>query len=146
MIDAIMHYVESKTHTKTTTPEARVAPKAPPGPEAQHHQQPYGYTRMFRWPVAAGQTPQPRTVEILGSFTDWRRVPLAYDSPTKTWLTTLNNIQGNHTHHYVVLVDGKPCYDKTCDGLVVPEGPEEEKWQIATPRGPRVMLMFGQTK
>jgi hypothetical protein len=66
--------------------------------------------------------------------------------PTKTWTATLNDIRNNHTHRYVFLVDGKPSYDSTCDGLVVPDDLEEPKWQIETPRGPRVVLLFSQTK
>ena len=54
----------------------------------------------------------------------------------------LNNIEGNRTHRYVILVDGKPSYDKTCDGLATPQTPDEAKCQIATPKGPRVMLLF----
>ena len=94
MIDGIMHYVESKFKTKTITSEAWLGAKAPLSPEAEHHQPQYGYTKVFRWPVPAQQTPQPTTVEVVGSFTDWRRVPLVYDNVTKTWLTTLNNIPG----------------------------------------------------
>jgi hypothetical protein len=71
---------------------------------------------------------------------------LAYDKPTKTWTTTLSDIKNNHTHRCVFLVDGKPSYDASCDGLVAPDDPDETKWQIETPKGPRVMLLFSQTK
>jgi len=88
----------------------------------------------------------PRTVEGVGSFTEWRKISLVYDKVTRTWQVALHNVPGNQTHRYVLLVDGKPTYDKTCDGLTLPEGPDETEWQIATPRGPRVMLLFSQTK
>ena len=46
----------------------------------------------------------------------------------------------------MLLVDGKPTYDKSCDGLAVPHGVDEEKFQLATDKGPRVMMLFAQTK
>jgi len=46
----------------------------------------------------------------------------------------------------MLLVDGKPTYDKTCDGLAVPHGPDEERYQMPTDKGPRVMMLFAQTK
>lgn len=62
------------------------------------------------------------------------------------WHVTLRDVQGNRTHHYMILVDGEPVYDQTCDGLAVPLGPQEERYQIMTTRGPRVFMLFGQTK
>lgn len=85
-------------------------------------------------------------MEVVGSFTDWQRVPMAYDKALKTWHVTLHNVVGNRTHHYVLLVDGKPTFDHTCDGLATPNGPHEKRWQIETEKGPRVMMLFGQTK
>ena len=49
-------------------------------------------------------------------------------------------------HHYMLLVDGDPTFDKTCDGLAVPRGPEDERYQITTDRGPRVFMLFAMTK
>jgi hypothetical protein len=146
MIDAITNLTEWKFRTKTKRPEARVAPEVLHQPEVEQCGQRFGFTKMFRWPVPAGGTSPPTTVEIVGSFTGWQAVPLAYDKATNTWQTALDNIESNHTHRYVILVDGKPSYDKTCDGLAAPECTEEAKWQIETPRGPRVMLLFAQTK
>ena len=104
------------------------------------------FTKIFRWPVPDGQTPQPTTVELVGSFSGWRKVPLSYDPPSRTWQVILSDIESNRTHRYVVLVDGKPAFDKSCDGLVAPQTPDEAKWGIETPRGFRVMLLFSQTK
>jgi hypothetical protein len=146
MIDAITNFIEGKRRTKTRTCEASTTPTVSGFPEVGNHEQRFGFTKVFRWPVTAEQTPQPTTVEVAGSFNGWRKVPLSYDSPTRTWHIALNNIEGNRTHRYVILVDGKPCYDKNCDGLVAPDGPDEPKWQIATQKGPRVMLLFAQTK
>jgi len=146
MIDGITSYIEWKSRTKTSRPEAGDAPKAPSQLEAGSRDQRLGFSKVFRWPLPAEQKPQPTAVEVVGSFTDWRRVPLAYDKVTRTWQVTLNGIKLNHTHRYVILIDGKPSYDKTCDGLAVPEGPEEAEWQIETPKGPRVMLLFAQTR
>ncbi len=46
----------------------------------------------------------------------------------------------------MLLVDGKPTYDKNCHGLAVPHGAEEEKYQVMTDKGPRVLMLFAQTK
>jgi hypothetical protein len=143
MIDGISSYLEWKGRTKTGTPQPGGA-SSQLASEARDHRP--GFSKVFRWPVSPEQMPQPTTVEVVGSFTDWRRIPLAYDNATKTWQGTLNSIQSNHTHRYVMLVDGKPSYDKTCDGLAIPQSPAESQWQIETPKGPRVMLLFSQTK
>src|SRR5208282_2821707 len=146
MIDAITKFIEGQCRTKTGTFEATITPTVPDFPEAGKSEQRFRFTKVFRWPVPAEQTPQPTTVEVIGSFSGWRKVPLRYDLPSRTWQNILKNIEGNRTHRYVILVDGKPCYDKTCDGLAAPQTPDEAKWQIATPKGSRVMLLFAQTK
>ncbi len=63
-----------------------------------------------------------------------------------SWQVALHDIGGNRTHHYMLLVDDHPAQDKHCDGLAVPHGPEEEKFAITTFRGPRVFMLFAQTK
>jgi hypothetical protein len=146
MIDAITNSIESKERRRTRPPEASMLPAVPRRPEVEKREQRAGFTKVFRWPVPADQTPQPTSVEVAGSFNGWRKVPLSYVPPTRTWQIALNNIEGNRTHRYVILVDGKPSYDKTCDGLTTPQTPDEAKCQIATPKGPRIMLLFGQTK
>jgi hypothetical protein len=146
MIDSIDSYVEWKSKPKTRPAGGLSALKASTPPGAELREQRTGFTKVFRWPIPADQTPQPTTVEVAGSFNGWRKVPLSYDLPTRTWQIALNNIEGNRTHRYVILVDGKPSYDKSCDGLAAPQTPDEAKWQIATPKGPRIMLLFGQTK
>ena len=85
-------------------------------------------------------------MEVTGTFTHWQKVPLMRDGALDAWHVTLHHLQGNRTHHYMILVDGKPTYDKTCDGLAVPRGPEEERYQVMTDKGPRVMMIFAQTK
>ncbi len=146
MIDAITSLVERRPGTKTRPPEVRIAPKARPQAEGDQREQRTGFTKVFRWAVPSEQTSQPTTVEVTGTFSEWRKLPLIYDRPSKSWQVILHNIHGNHTHRYVFLVDGRPTYDKTCDGLAAPENPEEAQWQIETPRGPRVMLLFSQAK
>jgi len=146
MIDAITSFIESKRRTRTRTSAARITPTVPAFPDAGRREQRFGFTKVFRWPVPADQTHQPTTVEVVGSFSGWRKVPLSYDGPSRTWQIILNSIEGNRTHRYVILVDGKPSYDKTCDGLTTPQTPDEAKCQIATPKGSRVMLLFAQTK
>lgn len=79
-------------------------------------------------------------------MTDWRKVPLLYDNKAHVWHAMVQNIPGNKTHHYMLLVDGKPTQDKNCDGLAMPMGAMEEQYAITTARGPRVFMLFAQTK
>ena len=146
MIDAITNFIESRDKSRTRPPVARITPIVPPYTEVRKGERQTGFTKVFRWLVPPDQTPQPTTVEVVGSFSGWRKLPLIYDPPSRTWQVTLNDIEGNRTHRYVILVDGKPSYDQTCDGMVAPQNPEEAKWGIATPRGSRLMLLFSQTK
>ena len=104
------------------------------------------FSKIFRWRLPDGQIEDPEVVEVVGSFTHWQRVPLMRDGKLDAWHVTLHHIQGNRTHHYMLLVNGKPCYDKNCDGLAVPHGPQEENYQLATDKGPRVFMLFAQTR
>jgi hypothetical protein len=104
------------------------------------------YSKVFRWRLPDGQTAEPASVEIVGSFTHWQRVPLHRDGMIDAWHANIHHIEGNKTHHYMLLIDGNPTQDKTCDGLVAPHGPQEERYQMMTPRGPRVFMLFAQTK
>ena len=104
------------------------------------------FSKVFRWRLPDGHTHEPVSVEVVGSFTDWEKVPLTRDSAHDAWQGTLDYVQNNHTHHYMILVDGKPAYDKYNDGLALPQGPEEEQYQIMTDNGPRVFMLFSQTK
>ena len=124
-------------------------PEAAPATVPQQHNEAerrQTFSKVFRWRLPDGQTHDPATVEVVGSFTHWQKVPLLRDGALDAWHVSLHHLQGNRTHHYMVLVDGKPTYDKTCDGLAVPRGPEEERYQIMTEKGPRVMMLFAQTK
>ena len=85
-------------------------------------------------------------MEIAGSFTGWERKPLKYDRTNGVWQLTLENIPGNCTHNYMLLVNGRPTADKNSDGMAVPHTPEEKKHQLDTPRGPRVFMLFSQAK
>jgi hypothetical protein len=104
------------------------------------------YSKVFRWRLPDGQTHDPATVEVVGSFTHWQKVPLVRDGVLDAWHVTLHHIEGNRTHHYMLLVDGKPSYDKGCDGLAVPHGYQEEQFQLMTDKGPKVFMLFAQTK
>ena len=103
------------------------------------------FSKVFRWRLPDGHTHEPHSVEVVGSFTRWQKVSLTRDSVLDAWHVTLHHLQGNRTHHYMLLVDGKPTYDKTCDGLAVPHGVEEERFQLPTEKGPRVLMLFAQT-
>jgi len=104
------------------------------------------YSKVFRRRLPDGQTHDPASVEVVGSFTHWQKVPLIRDGVLDAWHVTLHHIEGNRTHHYMLLVDGKPAYDRACDGLAVPHGYQEEQYQLMTDKGPRVFMLFAQTK
>ena len=104
------------------------------------------FSKVFRWRLPAGTTEEPKEVHIVGSFSHWQRVEMQRDGKLDAWHVTLHHIPGNRTHHYMLLVDGKPTFDKTCDGLAVPHGFQEEQFQLQTDRGPRVLMLFAQTK
>jgi hypothetical protein len=104
------------------------------------------YSKVFRWRLPDGQTKPPATVEVAGTFSHWQKVPLQRDSSLDAWHVTIHHIPGNRTHHYMLFVDGQPAQDKNCDGMAVAHGPQEEQFAIQTVRGPRVFMIFAQTK
>jgi hypothetical protein len=101
------------------------------------------YARIFRW-KPAGEAPL--SVEIVGSFTRWQTVSLTHDPLQGTWSVTIQGIPGKKTHHYMLLVNGQPVHDPACDGLAQPMGFDEEQFALPTPKGPRVLMLFAQTK
>ena len=111
-----------------------------------HAERKLTFTKIFRWVLPDGQTQEPATVEIVGTFTNWEKKPLIYDRAMRTWHLMLQNIQGNRTHHYMLLADGKPVEDRHSDGTAIPNGAKELQFAIATARGPRVFMLFSQTK
>jgi hypothetical protein len=131
----------SKSSPLVPEPPSTAAPAQQDG-----HERRQTFSKVFRWRLPDGQTHDPTTVEVVGSFTHWQKMPLMRDGVLDAWHVTLHHIQGNRTHHYMLLVDGKPAYDKTCDGLAVPRGPDEERYQLTTDKGPRVLMLFAQTK
>ena len=68
------------------------------------------YSKIFRWRLPDGKTQEPSTVEVVGSFSHWQKVPMVRDSVLDAWHVTVHHIVGNRTHHYMLLVDGKPTY------------------------------------
>ena len=103
------------------------------------------FAKVFRWSLPEGQAVAPHTVEIAGSFSGWQKLPLSRDGSQNTWHLMLENIPSHQTHHYMLFVDGKPTQDKNCDGMAIAR-PEEEQYTVATSRGPRVCMLFAQTK
>lgn len=73
-------------------------------------------------------------------------MPFKFDRTTGVWQLALNDIPGNCTHNYMLLVNGKPAPDKNSDGLAVPHTAEEKQFALETARGPRVFMLFSQTK
>jgi hypothetical protein len=102
------------------------------------------FSKIFRWqPNGSGETPA--KVEVAGTFSNWSPLPLSEDG-LGNWHVMLENIPGNRTHHYMLLADGKPVSDKYSDGLTTPQSAVEEKFATSTARGPRVFMLFAQTK
>lgn len=104
------------------------------------------FTKVFRWRLPDGEIQEPDSIEVVGTFTHWQKVPLLRDGKLDAWHVSLHHIQGNRTHHYMILVNGVPTIDKTCDGFAVPHGSQEEKYQVMTDKGPRVLMLFAQTR
>jgi hypothetical protein len=104
------------------------------------------FTKIFRWQPEPPGGPMPVLVEVAGTFNGWQRVALKRDRVSGVWTLTLHDIPGNRTHNYMLLVNGKPAHDKNADGLAVPHTAEEKQHQLLTPRGPRVFMLFSQTK
>jgi hypothetical protein len=104
------------------------------------------YARVFRYSPPHGHDHQPTHVEIVGSFTHWHPVAMSRQAQDHTWQVTVDGIEGNKTHHYMLLVNGHPANDKMCDGYAVPQGEIEHRYSISTPRGPRLFLLFAQAK
>ena len=123
--------------------------KTPAGAKApaQHHaERKLTFTKIFRWHLPDGQTQEPVTVEVAGTFTNWKKVPLIHERAMRSWHATLHHIQGNRTHHYMLLADGKPVQDEHSDGMAIPTGAQELQFAITTIRGPRVFMLFSQAK
>jgi len=104
------------------------------------------FNKIFRWQQDPPGGPLPVKVEVVGSFNGWQKAPLKYDRSSDVWQLTVHDIPGNCTHNYMLLVNGRPVPDKNSDGLAVPHTPEEKQYQLETPRGPRVFMLFSQTK
>jgi hypothetical protein len=124
-------------------------PRLPTGAKGAVHppaERKLTFTKIIRWRLPDGQTVEPAAVEVAGTFTNWQKTPLIYDRAMRSWHVTLQNIPGNRTHHYMLLADGKPVQDKHCDGMAIPTGAQELQFAIATARGPRVFMLFSQTK
>ena len=118
----------------------------PSGPGRSPSERKLTFSKIFRWRLPYGQTQEPTSVEVVGSFTHWQRVPLTRDGVLDAWHVALHHIEGNRTHHYMLLVNGQPAHDTDCDGYAVPHGSHEERYQISTDKGPRVFMLFAQTR
>ena len=107
---------------------------------------PVTFSKVFRWQPDQPGGPMPVRVEVAGSFNGWQRVALKRDRVSGVWQLPLHDLPGNRTHNYMLLVNGRPVHDKHADGLAVPHTAEEQQYQLLTPRGPRVFMLFSQTK
>jgi hypothetical protein len=145
MIGAINNFLGRKPAHKSG-PVMREVPAGASNYSRAHTGQGQTYSKVFRWRLPDGTTAEPKSVEVVGSFNHWQRVPLQRDGKLDSWHVTVHHIPGNRTHHYMVLIDGKPSNCRNCDGYAVPHGMQEETYSIQTPRGPRVFMMFAQTK
>ena len=106
---------------------------------------PATFNKVFRW-TQEQPGDAPTLVEVAGTFSNWERYPLWYNETSSVWQLTIEGIPGNRTHTYMIFVDGQPANDKTADGLAIPQTLPEKQHQFMTPRGPRVFLLYSQTK
>ena len=113
--------------------------------KAEAGKRPATFSKIFRWQMES-PGPLPVSVAIAGDFTDWQKVPLRYDKTNAIWQLTLDNIPAAGTHSYMLLVNNRPAHDKNSDGLAVPHSAEEKQHALTTPRGPRVFMLFSNTK
>ena len=104
------------------------------------------FSKVIRWRLPAGRTRKPATVEVVGTFTHWEKVPLVPDGVPDTWHVMLHHMPCNQMHHYMLLVDGQPVPDEHCDGMAIPSDSQEAQYQLMTNRGPRVCILFAQAK
>ena len=56
------------------------------------------FTKIFRWQTEK-PGPQPISVAVIGTFSNWQKVPLKYDRLNTNWQLTLHDIPGNCTHN-----------------------------------------------
>jgi hypothetical protein len=145
MFESLSNFFERKAAPPAGPLTPEPLPNRPPLRREPAERKPT-FSKAFRWRLPNGQTTAPTSVEVVGTFTQWQKVPLTRDSALDAWQVIIQHIQGHRTHHYMILVDGKPAYDKNCDGMAIPHGPEEEQYQIMTDKGPRVFMLFAQTK
>ena len=140
--------VEIKKPGPTADPNSELSPaqlKARAAQARRLSQRP-PFTKIFRWRLPDGVTEQPASVEVAGTFNHWQKIPLMHDGATDTWHVTVPNIPGHRTHHYMIFVNGRPAADQHADGTAVPHGPQEEAAALMTDRGPRVFMLFAQSK
>ncbi len=56
------------------------------------------FSKIFRWQPSDSQAPTPASVELAGSFTDWRVVALTRDAVTNTWQVGSSEDYGRVLH------------------------------------------------
>jgi hypothetical protein len=146
MFSALGNLLGRKTAQPSSSPLRPAFPSAGSSTQSRRRQDPRDtYARVFRW-KPAGSSDRPTRVEIAGSFTRWQTVSLTHDAVQDAWIITIDGIPGKKTHHYMLLIDGKPVFDPACDGFALPQGFDEEQFALATEKGPRVLMLFSQTK
>ena len=145
MFETLGSLFERKAVPRSSPLKAEARPTVP-APKRETAERKPSYSKVFRWRLPDPHAHVPASVEIAGTFTHWQKVPLTRDNAQDGWHATIHHIPGNKTHHYVLLLDGKPAFDKNADGMAIPHGAEEERYQLATEKGPRVMMLFAQTK
>ena len=105
------------------------------------------FSKTFRWHSAKPGDPQPISVTITGTFTEWKQVPLHHDRVLPTSGSShVTTFPATAHHHYMPLVDGQPISYKHCDGLAAPATEQEKQYALLTPRGPQVFMLFSNTK
>src|ERR1039457_6187330 len=82
---------QSKGSPMMPEPASEIAPQSR-GPSSNG----LTYSKVFRWRLPDGQTQEPGSVEIVGSFNHWQPVPMTRDSVLDAWHMTLHRSE-EHT-------------------------------------------------
>lgn len=126
-------------------PRIRVNLPPPPPQKNGSSMRKSTFSKIFRWRNPRKHEATPATVEIAGSFTNWEKVALSRETEKDVWSGSFD-IPVNKTHHYMLLVDGQPARDEHADGMAIPHSAQEKQFQLITPRGARVFLLYAQAK
>ena len=131
-----------RSHPAAPEPAVRPAP----GGKAAAVPKPT-YVKVFGWRLPEGRSQEPaKRSKLSAPLQTGSGAADARQQSGHAWHVTIPHVPAHKIHHYMLLVDGQPAHDKNSDGLAVPHGPQEQQYQLMTGRGPRLFMLFAQTK